>query len=41
MSSALDRLKHLTNKISSYETARKDNLNILKRLYFEIGIDKK
>jgi len=41
MSSALDRLKHLTNKISSYETARKENINILKNLYSEVGIDKK
>ena len=41
MSSALDRLKHLTNKISSYEMARKDNLKVLRELYSEIGIDKK
>jgi hypothetical protein len=41
MSSALDRLKNLTNKISSYETARKDNLKILKDLYTKIEIDKK
>jgi len=41
MSSALDRLKNLTNKISSYETARKDNLKILKGLYVKIEIDKK
>ncbi|QOY51457.1 hypothetical protein [Candidatus Sulfurimonas baltica] len=41
MSSALDRLKNLTNKISSYETARKDNLKILENLYKEIGIDEK
>ena len=41
MSSALDRLKKLSNKISSYETARKDNLVILKKLYKEIGIDEK
>jgi len=41
MSSALDRLKQLTTKISSYEVARKDNLEILKKLYHEIGIDKK
>jgi len=41
MSSALDRLKKLSNKISSYETARKDNLVILKKLYEEIGIDEK
>lgn len=41
MSSALDRLKKLTNKISSYETARKDNLKILKSLYVKIEVDKK
>lgn len=41
MSSALDRLKKLTNKISSYETVRKDNLKILEGLFVQIGIDKK
>ena len=41
MSSALDRLKNLTNKISSYETARKQNLKILKDLFMELAIDKK
>jgi hypothetical protein len=41
MSSALDRLKNLTNKISSYELARKDNMIILKKLFTEVGIDKK
>lgn len=41
MSSALDRLKNLTNKISSYETARKDNLKILQNLFIELSIDKK
>ncbi|WP_294962719.1 hypothetical protein [Sulfurimonas sp.] len=41
MSSALDRLKNLTNKISSYETARKNNMKILKNLYTKIQIDKK
>ncbi len=41
MSSALDRLKNLTNKISGYEIARKDNLKILENLYKEINIDKK
>ena len=41
MSSALDRLKNLTNKISSYEMARKDNLKILEELFFELNIDKK
>lgn len=41
MSSALDRLKNLTNKISSYEMARKDNLKILEELFFELNINKK
>ena len=41
MGSALDRLKNLTNKISSYETARKDNLKILESLYKDIKIDEK
>jgi hypothetical protein len=41
MSSALDRLKNLTNKISSYELARKENMAALKELYKDIGIDKK
>jgi len=41
MSSALDRLKNLTNKISSYEMARKENIIDLKKIYKEIGIDKK
>jgi hypothetical protein len=41
MSSALDRLKNLTNKISSYERVRKDNMEILKKLYNEVGIDNK
>ncbi len=41
MSSALDRLKKLTNKISGYETARKENISLLKKIFSEIGIDKK
>ena len=41
MSSALDRLKNLTKKISGYEIARKENISLLKILYQEIGIDKK
>ena len=41
MSSALDRLKNLTNKISSYEMARKDNLKILEKLFIELNLDKK
>ena len=41
MSSALDRLKNLTNKISSYERVRKENLSVLEELFYEINIDKK
>jgi len=41
MSSALDRLKNLTNKISSYEMARKENIKILQELYLELSLDKK
>ena len=41
MSSALDRLKNLTNKMSSYEIARKENLKILESLFLELNIDKK
>ena len=41
MSSALDRLKNLTNKISSYEMARKENLKILEGLFLELNINKK
>ena len=43
MSSALDRLKNLSNKISisNYELVRKENLSKLKELYKEIGIDAK
>ena len=41
MSSALDRLKNLTNKMSSYEIARKENLKILENLFLELHIDKK
>ena len=41
MSSALDRLKTLTNKISSYEMARKENILVLRAIYKEIGINKK
>jgi len=38
MSSALDRLKNLTKKISSYEMARKDNLSRLEELFIELEI---
>ena len=41
MSSALDRLKNLTNKISSYETARKENLRLLEKLFDELEISRK
>ncbi len=41
MSSALDRLKDLTNKISSYETARKDNLKQLELLFNELNFTEK
>ncbi len=41
MSSALDRLKNLTNKISSYELTRKNNMLQLKELFVSVGIDKK
>ena len=41
MSSALDRLKNLTNKISGYETARKENLKVLNTLFNELEIAKK
>ncbi|MDA7817792.1 hypothetical protein N9A28_06345 [Sulfurimonas sp.] len=41
MSSALDRLKNLTNKISSYERERKDNLVILKKIFEELSLYEK
>jgi len=41
MSSALDRLKNLTNKISSYEMARKNSIKILEKLFNELELDKK
>ncbi|MDF1879286.1 hypothetical protein JHD46_06495 [Sulfurimonas sp. SAG-AH-194-C20] len=41
MSSALDRLKNLTNKISSYELTRKKNMTHLQELFVKIGINKK
>lgn len=41
MSSALDRLKDITNKISSYERVRKENLLVLRELFFKLEIDKK
>jgi Leucine-rich repeat (LRR) protein len=41
MGSALERLKNLTNKISSYEMERKNNLKNLEILFNELNIDKK
>jgi len=41
MSSALDRLKNLTNKITSYEKVRKENITKLRGLFEEIGISQK
>ena len=43
MSSALDRLKNLSNKIaiSSYELARKENLKILRELFTQTSICEK
>lgn len=41
MSSALDRLKALTNKITSFEGSRKENLIKLKDLYIRLKIDEK
>jgi len=41
MSSALDRLKALTTKISGYETARKENMRELERLFAHLYLDEK
>ncbi|PHR57887.1 MAG: hypothetical protein COA44_05320 [Arcobacter sp.] len=41
MSSALDRLKALTNKITSFEGSRKENIAKLKDLYKRLKIDEK
>jgi hypothetical protein len=41
MSSALDRLKNLTNKITSYEKVRKVNMIELKKLFEDIGFSQK
>ncbi len=38
MSTALDRLKNLTAKISIYELERKENLKELENLYAKLGI---
>jgi len=41
VSSALERLKELTSKISSYELARKKNLQTLERLFNELEFSEK
>ncbi|MEA3521398.1 MAG: hypothetical protein U9R50_00320 [Campylobacterota bacterium] len=41
MSSALDRLKDLTSKISSYEVTRKENLLKLEQLYHSLHVSDK
>ena len=41
MSSALDRLKALSNKITSFETAREENVQRLRSLYETLKIDEK
>ena len=41
MSSALDRLKNLTSKISGYEMSRKENLKLLEELYNSLHVNDK
>lgn len=41
MSSALERLKELTSKISSYELARKENLRTLAKLFDVLNLSEK
>ena len=41
MSSALDRLKNLTSKISGYEMTRKENLKLLEELYKSLHVSDK
>lgn len=41
MSKALDRLKNLTAKISSYEIARKENMAALESLFAQLGVQEK
>jgi hypothetical protein len=41
VSSALDRLKNLTAKISSYELSRKENLKALETLYEKLHVNQK
>ncbi|WP_345993628.1 hypothetical protein [Sulfurimonas sp. HSL-1716] len=41
MSTALDRLKDITSKISGYEVARKENLKLLKELFLSLHVNEK
>lgn len=41
MSSALERLKELTSKISSYELARKENIRTLEKLFVTLSLGEK
>ena len=41
MSSAVDRLKNLTSKISGYEMTRKENLKLLEELYKSLHVNQK
>ncbi|MDD2358104.1 MAG: hypothetical protein PHX13_09375 [Thiovulaceae bacterium] len=41
MSSALDRLKNLTSKISGYEMTRKENLKLLEELFKSLQVSEK
>lgn len=41
MSSALDRLKNLTSKISGYEMTRKENLKLLEELFKSLHVSEK
>ncbi len=41
MSSALERLKELTSKISSYELARKENMRTLEELFVTLALGEK
>ena len=41
MSSALERLKELTSKISSYELARKENMRTLAKLFDTLSLSEK
>ncbi len=41
MSSAIDRLKNLADKITSYEKVRKENMSSLRVLFEDIGVSKK